>query len=113
MCAMSGLSYSLLQVECGRISIYNEIMETLEKFIKTRPHLVWYVHDVRKLSEEAIVESVLNYGDFDDVKKLIALLGMQRVAEIFRKQTNPHRRRSNYNPKISNYFRLFFGKNYA
>ncbi len=83
---------------------------TIQKFIKTRPYLIWHVRNFEALSEEAVVEAVLNYGDFDDVKKTISILGLKRVAKIFKKQLA--RRRVNYDPKIINYFRLYF-KRYA
>lgn len=78
----------------------------IQNFVKRRPYLVWYINDKEHLSNEAIVESVLNYGDFEDVKKMISLLGMKRVANIFRKQLK--QKRVNYDPKIKNYFKLYF-----
>ncbi|MBI4691978.1 MAG: hypothetical protein HY773_00830 [Candidatus Terrybacteria bacterium] len=81
---------------------------TLRDFIKKRRDLVWYVKDLEHLSKEAIVEAVLNYGDFDDVQKLFSILGMKRVAGIFRVQTR--RKRVNYDPKIAHYFNLYFQK---
>ncbi|HQO27888.1 MAG TPA: hypothetical protein PKX21_02450 [Candidatus Pacearchaeota archaeon] len=81
---------------------------TVQNFIKKRPYLVWSVQNYQNLSEEAIVEAVLNYGDFDDVKKLISLLGLKKTAEIFRKDSQ--RTRSNYRPNIKNYFDLYFKK---
>ena len=83
---------------------------TIQKFIKARPYLIWYVRDFKALSKEAIVEAVLNYGDFDDVKKMISILGIKKVSDIFRKQLK--RRRINYDSKTINYFRLYF-KRYA
>lgn len=80
----------------------------LNKFLKKRPHLFWFIEDPEALSEEAIVEAVLNYGNFDDVKKLISLLGIKKVAMIFREQIK--RKRTNYDPKIINYFKLYFKK---
>lgn len=82
----------------------------IKEFIKQRPYLVWYVKDLGHLSEESIVEHTLNYGDFDDVKKLIKIIGIKKTAGIFRRQTN--RPRSNYRPEIKNYFQLYF-KRYA
>ena len=79
---------------------------TIHDFIKKRPHLVWYTRDFDHLSEEAVVEAVLQYGNFDDVKKLFALLGVQKVARIFRAQLR--KPRTNYDPKIANYFSLYF-----
>lgn len=81
---------------------------TLADFIKKRRYLVWYTEDFKNLSKEAIVEAVLNYGDFNDVKKLFSILGVKRTADIFRKQTG--RRRCNYYPEVKNYFNLYFKK---
>lgn len=81
---------------------------TINDFIKKRPYLIWYTNDYKHLSKEVIVESVLNYGDFDDVKKMISILGMEKTATIFRRQIR--RQRVNYDPKIINYFKLYFKK---
>jgi len=81
---------------------------TLQNFIKKRPYLVWHTRDFDQLSQEAIVEAVLNYGDMNDVRKLISILGIQETARIFREQTN--RARINYRPEVVNYFRLYFQK---
>lgn len=84
------------------------LSDTLYNFIKERGHLIWYVKDYRGLNEEAIVEATLNYGNWNDVQKLIQIMGIERVAEIFRKQVN--RPRKNYRPEVSNYFSLYFNK---
>lgn len=81
---------------------------TLVDFIKKRQYLVWYTKDFKNLSPEAITEAILNYGDFDDVKELISILGIKKVAAIFRKQLK--QKRCNYRPEIKNYFRLYFNK---
>lgn len=80
----------------------------INDFIKERPYLVWHTKNYENLSEESIVESVLNYGDFEDVKKMIVILGIKKSARIFKKQTS--QKRSNYRPKIKNYFNLYFKK---
>lgn len=80
----------------------------LENFVQKRPHLFWSVGDLDSLSEESVVEAVLNYGNFKDVKKLFSILGIQKVASIFQKQIK--QKRTNYDPKISNYFKLYFRK---
>jgi hypothetical protein len=82
---------------------------TIADFIKKRSYLVWYVKDLEHLSKEAVVEAVLNYGDFEDVKEIISILGIKKVAYIFKKQT-VNRRRINYDPKTVNYFKLYFKK---
>jgi hypothetical protein len=84
---------------------------TINEFIKKRPHLVWYTQNYDRLSKESIVEAVLNYGDWDDVQKLFSILGIKRAAEIFRKKSRKSKMgRCNYDPKIINYFNLYFQK---
>jgi hypothetical protein len=85
-------------------------LSNIRSFIKKRPYLIWYTRDFQHLSEAAILEAVLNYGDFDDVRKIIALLGKKKAAHIFQKQAG--RRRTNYDPKIAHYFKMYF-KRYA
>lgn len=82
--------------------------DELKEFIKVRPHLIWYVKNRENLSVESIVEHTLNYGDWDDVQKLISILGIDETATIFREQTN--RPRVNYHPKTKHYFNLYFNK---
>lgn len=84
---------------------------TIRQFIKKRPYLVWYVKNLDKLSEESIVEHVLNYGDWDDVQKMIKILGMKKTAEIFREKSKPSKMgRQNYRPEIVRYFSMYFDK---
>ncbi len=77
-------------------------------FVRKRKYLFWSTKNYDGLSNEAVVEGVLNYGDMNDVRELIALLGMQEVARIFRENTN--RVRINYRPEVVNYFQLYFQK---
>ena len=81
---------------------------TIHQFIKKRKYLVWYVKDPGKLDNEAIVEAVLNYGDWDDVQEMIKILGIKKTAKIFAKKSNE--KRCNYLPDIKNYFNLYFKK---
>lgn len=81
---------------------------TINDFIKERPYLIWDTKNYDNVSEDVIVESVLNYGDFDDVKKIFSILGIKRAAFIFKKQIN--QKRNNYRPKIKNYFNFYFEK---
>jgi hypothetical protein len=81
---------------------------TIKEFIKKRKHLVWYVKNPEKLNNEAIIEAILNYGDWDDVQKMIKILNIQKVAKIFRRKSKE--KRCNYFPDIKNYFNLYFNK---
>ena len=81
---------------------------TISNFIKERPYLVWGTRNYENLSQEAIVENVLNYGDIGDVKEMFSILGVKKSAIIFKKQIS--QKRNNYRPKIKNYFNLYFKK---
>jgi len=81
---------------------------TVANFLKSRPHLLWYVEDKSKVSTGAAVEAVLNYGDWADVQKLMKIVGLKKVAGIFIKQSK--QKRCNYNPRTKNYFTRYFQK---
>lgn len=84
---------------------------TIHQFIKKRSYLVWYVKDLDKLNEASIVEHVLNYGDWNDVQEMIKILGVEKVAAIFREKSTPDKfGRQNYRPEIKHYFQLYFNK---
>ena len=83
-------------------------MSTTQEFIKQRPYLIWYVKDSDRLNDESVVEHTLNYGDWDDVCELFRIIGIRKAATIFNRQVC--QKRINYDPKIINYFRLYFSK---
>jgi hypothetical protein len=84
---------------------------TLADFIKKRRYLVWYVKEPEKLPKEVIVEAILNYGDWNDVQTLIKILGIRKVAKIFREKSKPSKiGRQNYRERAKNYFSLYFNK---
>lgn len=62
------------------------------------------------MSDEVLVEFVLNYGDWQAFKDLIKTMGVEKTAAIFKQ--NSKKKRSNYHPEIVNYYQLFF-KHYA
>ena len=81
---------------------------SIKNFIAERPYLVWSTNDHDALSEEAILEAVLNYGNFKDAQALFSILGIKESATIFKKQIR--QKRVNYSPKIQNYFSFYFKK---
>ncbi len=84
---------------------------TLGDFVRKRKYLFWSTKNYDGLSPAAVVEGVLNYGDWDDVQTMIKILGMQKTAAIFYKKSVPDKfGRQNYRPEIKNYFRLYFNK---
>ena len=58
-----------------------KIKDQLKKFMRDRKFLVWYVKDSEGLPVESIVEHTLNYGDWDDVQKLIKIIGIKKQEE--------------------------------
>ncbi len=79
----------------------------LEEFKKSRKYLFWDVK-IEKLNEEAVVERILNYGDWDDVEEMFKVIGIKKVAKIFRKQIAWPR--NNYRRQIKNYYTMYFKK---
>lgn len=55
------------------------------------------------------METILNYGDVNAIRRLIEIMGTDEVALIFNKQiSTSSRRKSNYHELILNYFQLYF-----
>ncbi|OGK38213.1 hypothetical protein A3F03_02875 [Candidatus Roizmanbacteria bacterium RIFCSPHIGHO2_12_FULL_41_11] len=79
---------------------------TVNAIIKNKPYLAWYVKNPDKLSDESVLEHVLNYGNWEDVQKFIKIKGKDKTAKIFKKTlTN---KRTNYPPEIKSYFLRYF-----
>jgi hypothetical protein len=79
---------------------------TRKEFIKKRKVLFWYIKNPENISDEVLVEFILNYGNWDDVMKLFKILGIKKTASIFRKQIKGPR--MNYDRKVAHYFKLYF-----
>lgn len=82
---------------------------TISSIIKNKPYLAWYVKDLDRLSEESVLEHVLNYGNWDDVQLFIKIKGKDKTAELFNKTIA--NKRTNYPPAIKSYFSRYFNKN--
>lgn len=79
-----------------------------DQLVKTRHHLWWWVGDKENLSEESVVQGVLAYGDMNDVKLLLQMIGKERVKEIFLTQIS--RPRHNYRPQTVHFFAKVFSQ---
>jgi len=85
--------------------------EKLKQYIRDRGVLFWYspADKGETVSDELLVEHILNYGTMDDVRELFQVMGLQRVAEVFFRSVNmSERRKNNYTPVSLNYFNLLF-----
>jgi len=86
-------------------------MTLREAYIHTRRPLFWSVaaDKLHSVSDELLVETILNYGAMDDVRALFKLMGVERVAQVFFKTTEG-RARHNYFPEVANFFRIYFNR---
>jgi len=87
--------------------------QELINYIEARQALFWYSPAPKSetVSDELLVEHILNYGSMDDVRELFKVMNIKDVANIFFDSINKsERRRNNYHKIIINYFTLFFNK---
>lgn len=85
----------------------------LKEFILQHSNLFWYTPQDKKVevSDELLVETILNYGDLEAVRKLFNILGINTVANLFFQSINTsERRRGNFNEITISYFTQFFNK---
>lgn len=85
----------------------------IKQFIHKNGHLFWYIPDDKKedISQELLVETILNYGDMNAILQLFNLMGIKEVAKIFFDSINiSKRRKGNYQEITINYFKLIFRK---
>jgi len=84
-----------------------------KKLIHDYAYLLWWVKesDKEKINEDALVEMILNNGDWKGVQQLLALLGITKVQKIFQKQTSGLR--CNYREQTKHFFTLYFEKHGA
>jgi hypothetical protein len=82
----------------------------IKQLIGEYSYLFWYTPENKKeeLSHELLVETMLNYGNLEAVKKLFAVMGTKKVAEVFFGMQG--RKKMNYFPEIYNFFSLYFNK---
>jgi len=85
----------------------------IKAFIKENADLFWYTPEAEKetISEEFLVETILNHGDIDAVRRLFQILGIKKVSRIFFNSINlSERRKGNYHETTINFFTLVFEK---
>jgi len=85
----------------------------VKKYIDDRQSLFWYSPEPKSdtVSDELLVEMVLNYGSMDDIRDLFAVMDIKNVAMIFFNSINKsERRKGNYQELVLNYFTLFFNR---
>ena len=83
-----------------------------DKFIDEHRALFWYTPEEEKrgVSDELLVETILNDGTLDDFRELKRILTPKRLAQVFFSAVG--RKAGNYYPEIRNFFSLAL-KQYA
>lgn len=78
----------------------------IKQFIRQHQNLFWYTPDDKKedISPEFLVETILNYGNMDDVRKLFQIMGIERLTEIFSGLQG--RKKMNYYPEIYHFYSI-------
>jgi len=85
----------------------------VKKFIDDHQYLFWYSPAPKSetVSDELLVEMVLNYGSMDELRGLFSVMGIKEVARIFFTSIGmSDRRKGNYHELTLNYFTLLFNR---
>jgi len=85
----------------------------LKQYIEDRKHLFWYSPSPKSdtVSDELLVEIILNYGSMDDIRALFSVMEIKNVAKIFFDSIKKSdRRKNNYHELTRNYFTLLFNR---
>jgi hypothetical protein len=84
--------------------------QAVKDFINEHQALFWYSPKDKgeTVSDELLVETLLNYGTMDEIRRLFELLGIRNVANTFRQMNG--RKKLNIYPEIRNYFELYFNR---
>jgi len=83
----------------------------VKKYIDERQHLFWYSPAPKNetVSDELLVEIILNYGSMDDLRALFKVMNIKSVAKVFFDSIGKsERRKGNYHELTLNYFTLLF-----
>ena len=82
----------------------------IKAFIHENRNLFWYTPEDKKeeIGLEFLVETILNYGDLNNIKTLIHIIGVKEISRIFFSLEG--RKKLNYYPEIYNFFSLLFSR---
>jgi len=82
----------------------------LKQYINKHRNLFWYTPEDKKedVSDDFLVETILNYGTMEDVKELFKIMGIKNAAKVFFSANG--RMKNNYYPEIYNLFNLVFSR---
>ncbi|MCD4731303.1 MAG: hypothetical protein K8R74_11920 [Bacteroidales bacterium] len=85
----------------------------IKKYIHQHSSLFWYIPEDKKedISNELLVETILNYGDMNAIRQLLSLMGIDEVAKHFYNLINTsERRKGNIHEITIHFFSEFFNR---
>ena len=84
--------------------------QELKDFIYKHKALFWYTPEdgLYRISDELLVETILNYGTLKDITELFRIISIERAALTFRNLIG--RKKGNYFPEVYNFFNIVFNK---
>ncbi|GHS88650.1 hypothetical protein FACS1894201_10140 [Bacteroidia bacterium] len=87
--------------------------QAVKDFINEHQMLFWYSPEPKSetVSDELVVETILNYGSLNNVRQLFQVIGIKNTAKIFFDSIKKsERRKNNYHELTLNYFTLLFNR---
>jgi hypothetical protein len=88
-------------------------MKTREQFIDENAVLFWYIRKdkLHAISDEVLVEFILNYADLPQIKEMFKIVGEKKVAKIVEENIIKlkNKTRQNYFKLTLNLFGQYFG----
>lgn len=84
--------------------------KALKAYIRQHSDLFWDIREEAKenLSLSAVVETILKYGHISDIRELFEITSIQKVSEIFYRQTSG--KRINYPRRTIHFFKQYFAR---
>ena len=87
-------------------------MKSRAQFIDKNAYLFWYIRKdkLHQISDEVLVEFILNYADLTQISEMIKIVGEKKVAEIVEDNINKvkENKRQNYFKSTLNLFGQYF-----
>ena len=83
-------------------------MDQLINLFKNKPYLAWDLKNKETLSEESMLEHILNYGNWEDYLLAEKVFGIEKAKTIF--NTLKNKRRVNLRDKTIDYYDKYFQK---
>jgi hypothetical protein len=85
------------------------------EFIDDNAHLFWYIKKdaLHNISDEVLVEFIMNYGELNQIKRLFDLVGEKKISSLIKLNLDKvkNKERQNYRLSILNLFDKYFQSN--